>query len=236
MRRVSAVLHEIELRTAKTASKTSGATEAPPLDAAEAGRDARTLSAGDFLFQEGDPRTHAFRIESGGICVYKTLPDGGRDVLEFAFSGDLVGLGYHGNHVATAQATTQTSVSCLPSTAQEPVTKKSRPAKAGGNTALEREAALIHEAVVSACKTRPIERVAALFVTLSHFNSYEGRVPDIITDSLKCGVVAGYLNMSLDLLTAQLTELEAQGLIEPAANGLHLKDLPALEKLADGTA
>lgn len=236
MRRVSAVLHEIELRTAKTASKTSGATEAPPLDAAEAGRDARTLSAGDFLFQEGDPRTHAFRIESGGICVYKTLPDGGRDVLEFAFSGDLVGLGYHGNHVATAQATTQTSVSCLPSTAQEPVTKKSRPAKAGVSTALEREAALIHEAVVSACKTRPIERVAALFVTLSHFNSYEGRVPDIITDSLKCGVVAGYLNMSLDLLTAQLTELEAQGLIEPAANGLRLKDLPALEKLADGTA
>ncbi|MCK5497329.1 MAG: cyclic nucleotide-binding domain-containing protein, partial [Hyphomicrobiaceae bacterium] len=189
------------MRTAKTASKTSGATEAPPLDAAEAGRDVRTLSAGDFLFQEGDPRTHAFRIESGGICVYKTLPDGGRDVLEFAFSGDLVGLGYHGNHVATAQATTQTSVSCLPSTAQEPVTKKSRPAKAGVSTALKREAALIHEAVVSACKTRPIERVAALFVTLSHFNSYEGRVPDIITDSLKCGVVAGYLNMSLDLLT-----------------------------------
>ena len=138
------MLHEIELRTAKTASKTSGATEAPPLDAAEAGRDVRTLSAGDFLFQEGDPRTHAFRIESGGICVYKTLPDGGRDVLEFAFSGDLVGLGYHGNHVATAQATTQTSVSCLPSTAQEPVTKKSRPAKAGVSTALEREAALIH--------------------------------------------------------------------------------------------
>lgn len=236
MCRVSAVLHEIELRTAKSASKTSGATEAPPLDAAEAGRDVRTLSAGDFLFQEGDPRTHAFRIESGGICVYKTLPDGGRDVLEFAFSGDLVGLGYHGNHVATAQATTQTSVSCLPSTAQEPVTKKSRPAKAGGSTALEREAALIHQAVVSACKTRPIERVAALFVTLSHFNSYEGRVPDIITDSLKCGVVAGYLNMSLDLLTAQLTELETQGLIEPATNGLRLKDLPALEKLADGAA
>jgi CRP/FNR family transcriptional regulator len=236
MRRVSAVLHVIELRTAKTASKTSEATEAPPLDAAEVGRDVRTLSAGDFLFKEGEPRTHAFRVESGGICVYKTLPDGSRDVLEFAFSGDLVGLSYHDAHVATAQATTQTSVSCLPNTAREPVTEKSRPAKAGVSTAIEREAALIREAVVSACKTQPIERVAALFVTLSHFNSYEGRVPDIITDSLKCGVVAGYLNMSLDLLTAQLTELEAQGLIEPAANGLRLKDLPALEKLADGAA
>ena len=236
MRRVSAVLHVIELRTAKTDSKTPEATEVPPLDAAEAGRDVRTLSAGDFLFQEGEQRTHTFRVESGGICVYKTLPDGSRDVLEFAFSGDLVGLGYDDSHLTTAQATTQTSVSCLPNTAREPVTEKSRPAKAGVSTTIEREAELIREAVVSACKNRPIERVAALFVTLSHFNTYEGRSPDIITDSLKCGVVAGYLNMSLDLLTAQLTELEAQGLIEPAANGLRLNDLSALEKLADGAA
>jgi CRP/FNR family transcriptional regulator len=230
------VLHVVELRTAKTGSSTSEATNAPPLDAAEVGRDVRTLSAGDYLFREGEPRTHGFRVESGGICVYKTSGDGGRDVLEFAFSGDLIGLGYHDKHVASAQATTQTRVSCIPNTYQEPVVEKSGPAPSGDNTALECEAALIREAVDSACKVRPIERVAALFVTLSHFNSYEGRTPDIITDSLKCGVVAGYLNMSLDLLAAQLTELEAQGLIEPVANGLRLTDLPALEKIADGAA
>jgi CRP/FNR family transcriptional regulator len=46
--------------------------------------------------------------------------------------------------------------------------------------------------------------------------------------------VAGYLNMSLDVLAGELAELESQGLIESAASGLRLKDLPALEKLADG--
>ncbi|MGI9404635.1 MAG: Crp/Fnr family transcriptional regulator [Hyphomicrobium sp.] len=230
------MLHVVDLRTAKTASKTAKAKEAPPLDAGVEGSDVRTLSAGDFLFHEGDSRTHSFRVETGGICVYKTLPDGSRDVLEFAFSGDLVGLGYHDKHVATAQATTQTSVSCLPRTAREPPTDKDQQAKAGVSPAVEREVVLLRDALVHTGEPQPIERVAALFVTLSRCNGYEGRAPDMITDSLKCGVVAGYLNMSLDLLAAQLTELEAQGLIEPAANGLRLKDLAALEKLADGAA
>ncbi|MGI9403673.1 MAG: cyclic nucleotide-binding domain-containing protein, partial [Hyphomicrobium sp.] len=113
------MLHVIDLRTAKTASKTSEAAEAPPLDSGVPGRDVRTLSAGEFLFHEGEPRGHVFRVESGGVCVYKTLRDGSRDVLEFAFTGDHVGLGYLDNHVATAQATTETSVTCLPRAALE---------------------------------------------------------------------------------------------------------------------
>ena len=230
------MLHVVDLRTAKTASKTAETKEAPPLDAGVEGRNIRTLSAGDFLFHEGDPRTHSFRVETGGICVYKTLPDGSRDVLGFAFSGDLVGLGYHDKHVATAQATAQTSVSCLPRTARTPPTDKGQQAKDAVSPAIEREVALLRDALVHTGEPQPIERVAALFVTLSRCNSYEGRAPDIITDSLKCGVVAGYLNMSLDLLAAQLTKLEAQGLIERTAKGLRLKNIPALEKLADGGA
>lgn len=230
------MLHVIDLRTAKTSSKTTEATEAPPLDAGEPERDVRTLSAGEFLFHEGEARGHVFRVESGGLCLYKTLPDGTRDVLEFAFTGDHVGLGYLDNHVATAQATTETSLTCLPRAALEPVTDKGPRFKTGDSTEIEAESAVHRDALVHAGEPRPIERIAALFVTLSRCNGYEGRAPEIITDSLKCGVVAGYLNMSLDHLAAQLAELEAQGLIEPAANGLRLTDLAALEKLADGSA
>ncbi len=228
------MLHVVDLRTAKKGSQPTKEEEAPPFDASVEGPNVRTLSAGDFLFQEGDPRTHSFRVETGGICVYKTLPDGSRDVLEFAFSGDLVGLGYHDRHVTTAQATTQTSVSCLPRTARTPLNEKEQETKDEATPAAKGEVALVRDALVHAAEPEPIQRVAALFVTLSRCNGYEGRAPDMITDSLKCGVVASYLNMSLDLLAAQLTELEARGLIESAAAGLRLKDIAALEKLADG--
>lgn len=228
------VLSVVDLRTVKSASRTIEAKEAPTLDSAKVGQDSRSLSAGDILFQEGEPRTCTFRVEAGGLCVYKTLPDGSRDVLEFAFSGDLVGLGYHDSHVSTAQATTQTSVSCLPLAASEPVNDEALRAKAEVGASVDREVALLRDALVHNSEPPPSERIAALFVTLSRCNGYEGRAADIITDSLKCGVVAGYLNMSLDVLASELAELESQGLIESAASGLRLKDLPALEKLADG--
>ena len=75
--------------------------------------------------------------------------------------------------------------------------------------------------------------MAALFVTLSRYNAYEGRDPALITDSLKCGVVAGYLDLSVDHLAGELAGLEARGLIEPSPRGLLLKDLDSLERLAD---
>ena len=45
--------------------------------------------------------------------------------------------------------------------------------------------------------------------------------------------MAGYLNMSVNQLAAQLAEMEARGLIEPCEKGLRLMDLDALEKIAD---
>ena len=77
--------------------------------------------------------------------------------------------------------------------------------------------------------------MAAFFVALSRGNSYEGRIPNIITDSLKCGVVASDLALSVEALSRILVELEERGLIENCPPlGLRLKDIAALERLADG--
>jgi CRP/FNR family transcriptional regulator len=191
----------------------------------------RTLAPDEILFREGDARSHVFRVEKGALCLYRSLPGGMQDVLEFAFPGDLVGLGYLDNHVAAAQASIETSLSCLPRSALDPGTDTS--ARARLTAAIEREVAFLDESLVRRQALGPVRRVAALFVTLSRNNAYEGRDPSLITDSLKCGVVAGYLNMTVDQLAAQLAELERRGLIEPCAHGLRLKDLDALVQLAD---
>ncbi len=70
-------------------------------------------------------------------------------------------------------------------------------------------------------------------MTLARCNAYEGRDPSVLTDSLSCGVVAGYLDMSVDDLAHWLTELESLNLVEAAPNGLRLKNLDELERLAD---
>ena len=194
----------------------------------------RTLAAGEVLFREGEARSHVYRVERGAICLLKERDDGSQVVLEFAFPGDLVGLGYLDNHVSGAQATMETSLSCLPRSALEPTLERSPNTKSRLTAAIEREVAFLKETHERAGRSKPLERIAALFVTLARCNAYEGRDPSVLADSLSCGVVAGYLNMSVDDLAHWLTELEARDLVEAVPKGLLLKNLDELEKLADG--
>ena len=100
----------------------------------------------------------------------------------------------------------------------------------------ERQFALLRNRLVRAGREKPVERVAAFFVILARNNTYEGRDPYIIVDSLRCGFVAGYLQMSIDVLASALVDLERRGLIEPGPQGtVRLKNVVALERLADGT-
>jgi CRP/FNR family transcriptional regulator len=213
----------------------SSASRPASQDAAE-GRDAyRRLAAGEVLFREGDRRTHVFRVEQGSICLFKVRGDGSRDVLEFAFPGDIVGLGYLDHHVSAAQATVETSVSCVPRAAVQLVLDKTPHITSRLTAAIEREVSFLRESQGRAERSNPVERIAALFVTLSRCNAYEGRDPALIADSLTCGVVAGYLNVSVDELADCLKELERRDLIEATAKGLRLKNFDELEKLADAS-
>jgi CRP/FNR family transcriptional regulator len=202
-------------------------------DTTDADNGFRTLAAGEMLFREGEARSHVYRVEKGSICLFKQRADGSQDVIEFAFPGDLVGLGYLDNHVSGAQATMETSLRCLPRSALDPALEKSPAITSRLTAAIEREVAFLKQTYARSQRSEPLERVAALFVTLSRCNAYEGRDPSLITDSLSCGVVAGYLNMSLDDLAHCLTELEALNLVEASARGLRLKNLDELERLAD---
>jgi CRP-like cAMP-binding protein len=51
------------------------------------------VEAKEFLFAEGDTSTHLYRIETGALALHKTLADGRRQVMGFAYPGDLIGLG-----------------------------------------------------------------------------------------------------------------------------------------------
>ncbi|CAN1722229.1 Crp/Fnr family transcriptional regulator [Hyphomicrobium sp. 1Nfss2.1] len=195
--------------------------------------DHRALTSGEILFREGEPRTHIYRVEKGAVCLFKHRPDGTRDVIEFAFPGDLVGLGYVDHHLSGAQATMDTMLTCTPRAIAEPEPVAAPVAVNGLSAAIEREVAFLNEAQRRATIAKPLGRIAALFVTLSRCNAYEGRDPAVLTDSVSCGVVAGYLNMSVDDLSHWLSELADRGLVEPCDRGLRLKNLHELESLAE---
>ena len=176
-------------------------------------------------------RPKPYRVESGCLCVYEPHSAEHRAIVEFAFAGDLLGLGYLENRRVGA-GDRQTRITCLPLNAVDRMLKRARDQL---KKAIDDELEFVRDGLVSSGQRNPIERVAAYFVALSHSNSYEGRISNIITNSLKCGVVASDLALSVEGLARILVELEERGLIENCPPlGLRLNDITALERLADG--
>ncbi len=102
---------------------------------------------------------------------------------------------------------------------------------------MEREFELRRTNIVARGRQFPLERVAAFLLALSYNNASEGRDPDVIGDSMECGIAADYLDLNVDDLGALLIELREKGLIGPSPpNGMRILDNKALEELANGRA
>ncbi|KXS39923.1 MAG: Crp/FNR family transcriptional regulator [Halomonadaceae bacterium T82-2] len=56
-------------------------------------RDSRAVSAGDWLWQEGDAADTLLVLTEGWSCSARYLPDGSRQLLEIFLPGDILGIG-----------------------------------------------------------------------------------------------------------------------------------------------
>lgn len=81
---------------------------------------------------------------------------------------------------------------------------------------------------------QPLVRVAALLLSISQNNLYEGRDAQTVPDALTSGFVADLLGVDIGTLAALLVDLRQRGLIENGSNStLRIKDVNGLEKLVN---
>ena len=131
----------------------------------------------------------------------------------------------------------ETRVLCFPFSWTNAMVELNSRAKARLLDAIEREFEITHVSHVKRSAPNPIERVAALLLGLASASSNEDRDTRFIVDSIPYDIIANSLRMSVDTLADVLLVFELRGLIEPhAPAGLRLKDIAALEAIADGVA
>jgi len=197
------------------------------------------LAPNEILFHVGDPRDVLYRVESGSICIYEPRLIGSHAFIDFAFPGDLVGLGFLKNQTCTARAMAETRVSTFPIESLDSLVAGDPKAEAKLAQAIEKEFELHKASLVEAGRRNPVERVAALLMALSRINRHEGRDPNIIAQPWHCGAVADQLELNINDLAQVLLDLEDLGLIEAcplpdvSTQGLRIKDHDRLEKIAD---
>lgn len=193
----------------------------------------RRLSAKEHVFCEGDAREHVFRVEDGVIAVYKTLPDGRRQIIDFAYPGDLIGLGVLAEHVLSAQATVPAKVRCLSAATLE------RMAETDASLALKlyksvcQELAATRSLLVTVGQRSAIERVAAFLVALHRRTAANGS--SMIKLEMRRSDIADLLGLTIETVSRTLTKLRTMGIIDIEQGGtrVQLVDLPHLNDLAN---
>lgn len=80
---------------------------------------------------------------------------------------------------------------------------------------------------------RGVAQLAALLLSISRNNEYEGRDPHFIPDNLASGFVADLLGLDVPSLADALLALQECGLVRAKGRVLCLTDLTALEMMSD---
>jgi CRP/FNR family transcriptional regulator, anaerobic regulatory protein len=193
--------------------------------------DLRYVPAGRALFQPGDGR-QVFRVESGAISHFMRWSDGRHEVIEFAFPGDIIGLGHLGKHVSSAHAMVDTMVSTIsPDELTREYTFNGLSLKLAD--AGEREFDYLRDKAIHVTKAKPVERMAQYLSALVRINEGAGQATGFISDMNCSPFIAEMLNMDAGTMGTALLHLQKQGLIAPSSGGLRILNVEALEQFVD---
>jgi CRP-like cAMP-binding protein len=169
----------------------------------------RRIEAKEFLFAEGDVASHVYRIETGAIALNKVLADGRRQVIGFAYPGDLIGLGVEGEHVMNAQAVKPTRVRCLPvatlrqSIAEDPTLGVKL------YEALARELAATRDLMLTTGQRSAVERVAGFLLAFSRRNQRNGQDPASFELPMTRTDIADFLGLTIETVSRTSGQLRS---------------------------
>ncbi|MDX2158373.1 MAG: helix-turn-helix domain-containing protein [Hyphomicrobiaceae bacterium] len=196
---------------------------------------AHTLEAREHLFCEGDQATHVYRVEVGHICIYRMMPDGRRQVVDFAYPGDVIGLGALGEHADSAQAMERTVVRGLPVATLKDLARFDSQLGIKLYEALSRELLAARELLFTVSQRTAAERVAAFLMALSRRNERRGEKPDEIVLPMTRMDIADFLGLTIETVSRTFTRLRTDGVIDLEQCILvTIRNPGALQALAEG--
>lgn len=189
------------------------------------------VARGKPIFQPGQPR-RLYRIESGAVCHLSEGAGGQSEVIECAFPGDIIGLGYLATHSSSASAMIDTMVSIVTAEEFEQALRVDDQLAFKLADAGEREFDYVRNKTLPAALLPPLQRVANYLLVLASINGGEGRDGSPIVDDVTSGYVARQLNMTIDTLAMAMLNLRRSGLLDVSQRGLHIVDVAGLEAVA----
>ena len=199
------------------------------------GAPVRQFAAREHVCYEGDRKFHVYKVEIGAVCLYKTTPDGRRQIVDFAYPGDYVGLGALDTHVFSAQAISPTRLKCLAVAALRQRAERDPRLGLKLYEAVSHELQAARDLLVTVGQRNATGRVAAFLLALSRRNERDGHDPGTFVLPMTRSDIADFLSLTIETVSRTFSKLKLQGLIDlPHSAVVEILDAKALEELASG--
>lgn len=202
----------------------------PLLDDVFATRISEQCHPGHVIFWEGDIASDIIKITDGVLRLYRILPDGRRAITGFAFSGDILSLGFHDCCLYTAEAVTKVRLRRFPHQRMQALASECPELRQEilHIIALELEAA--QEQMVLLGQKSAEERVAS-FLLMNGLRTIKDRTGPITYDLLMTRLdMADYLGLTIETVCRAVTKLKNAGFV--CFEGRHRVLLNKLSELA----
>jgi CRP/FNR family transcriptional regulator len=195
----------------------------------------RTFEAKEHIFREGDAVSHVYKVEIGHVCIYKMLPDGRRQVIDFAYPGDMIGLGAMGEHANNALATSRTRIRCIPVAVLHRTIRDNAQLGLKLYEAVSRELSAARELLFTVCQRTATERIAAFLLALSRRSERNNEDALEFVLPMTRVDIADFLGLTIETVSRTFTKLRTEGVIDLSQSVLvTIADIERLKDLADG--
>lgn len=208
-------------------------TQTPWMDGAIAPSGTQRLDRLTPLFREGDETVNFYEILEGVVRAYKIFPDGRRQIVAFAFAGDIVGFGHGDNYRFDCDAITTTRVLAIP---RSSLLRAMRDRPELGEKLLNvaaGEVASMQDLSILLCRKTAVERIATFLLSMAAKQD-DSAIGQRLPLPMCRADIADFLGLTIETVSRNMTKLRAMRVIDlPDRGGFVLRDPKRLRELAE---
>ena len=189
------------------------------------------FSRNNTIFSEGENAEYSYRVVTGAVRLSKMMPDGRRQIAEFALPGDFFGINWLEDHALTAEALTDVTLICYGRGRLERLGDENREVRAELFSTLRHDLWAAQNHLVILGRQSANERVASFLVQLME----RGKLADkrSIEIPMTRQDIADYLGLTIETVCRTLTKLKQCGLIDiPSRHEIVVRNTAALRRAA----
>ena len=195
----------------------------------------RQLKAKEPLFAEGDTKSNVYKVESGAVLIYKILNDGFRQIVNFAFPGDYVGLEMSPLYTYDAQTIAPTRIRSVSSIALWRQAREDAKVVDEIFEILSREISAARGHFLTIGRLSAKGRIATFLLALAERNERKSLDAVDIQLPVRRSDIADFLCLSVETVSRSLTELKIARVISLRGwRQVKIANHAALKSLADG--